>query len=190
MFRQVKQLNAEISKSKEKARLQEIRSREQPDILVKISCKYRAEVFFKVGRKKRLSALFDVWTNRMEGQDLPPLRKTSSNGSGAQVNGAPSVKGGSDAASIQSITSTHSTCPPLSFVFTHQGRTLDSNFTIAEAGIEDGDELIAIELMDLTSPVPDDAVSSPSFLIEFAMLSPPYRRKSWKQISQRFKELG
>jgi len=153
----VKQLNAEISKSKEKARLQEIRSREQPDILVKISCKYRAEVFFKVGRKKRLSALFDVWTNRMEGQDLPPLRKTSSNGPGAQVNGAPSVKGGSDAASIQSITSSHSACPPLSFVFTHQGRTLDSNLTIAEAGIEDGDELIAIELMDLTSPVPDDA---------------------------------
>lgn len=116
-------------------------------------------MFFKVGRKKRLSALFDVWTNRMESQDLPPLRKTSSNGSGAQVNGAPSVK--SDAASIQSATST---TVPLSFIFTHQGRTLDASLSIAEAGIEDGDELIAIEMMDLTGPVPDDAVSFPCSL--------------------------
>ncbi|KLO09273.1 hypothetical protein SCHPADRAFT_907914 [Schizopora paradoxa] len=164
---EVKQLNAEISKGKEKARQQEIRSREQPDILVKISCKYRAEVFFKVGRKKRLSALFDVWTNRMESQDSPPLRKTNSNGSSTQVNGAPSLK--SDAASIQSTTSS---CPPLSFIFTHQGRTLDPSFSIAEAGIEDGDELIAIEMMDLTGPVPDDAE-------EFVETTRPKIMKNW-----------
>ena len=39
------------------------------------------------------------------------------------------------------------------------GRSLDPDWTIEEAGIEDTDEILAVEIMDLTAPGPEDVVS-------------------------------
>jgi len=38
----------------------------------------------------------------------------------------------------------------MQFVFTHNGRTVEADQTPEEAGMEDGDEILAVELMDLT----------------------------------------
>ena len=47
----------------------------------------------------------------------------------------------------------------MAFLFTHNGRTLESDLTPEEAGMDDGDEIVAVEMMDLTqTPAPDDAV--------------------------------
>ncbi|KAI5118264.1 hypothetical protein M0805_008198 [Coniferiporia weirii] len=185
---EIKQLSVEITKGKDKARQQEIKSRELPDIVVKVVCKYRAELFFKISRKTKLSRLFVAWTDRMENNTLAALRKagvpiagTVGAGTGIQLNGSAvptqrngsigsSTSGGgggsSDAASIHSNGSAHSSNattngvsppPPMSFLYTHQGRSLDPEMTVEEAGIEDADEILAVELMDLTGPVPDDA---------------------------------
>jgi hypothetical protein len=51
----------------------------------------------------------------------------------------------------------------MQFMFTHGGRTLESDMTPEEAGIDDGDEIFAIEMMDLTEgPELDDIVSTSS----------------------------
>lgn len=47
----------------------------------------------------------------------------------------------------------------MAFMYTHQGRALEADMTVEEAGIEDADEILAVELMDLTGPMPDDSVS-------------------------------
>lgn len=48
----------------------------------------------------------------------------------------------------------------MQFLYTHQGRSLDPEMTVEDAGIEDADEILAVELMDLTGPIPDDTVWS------------------------------
>ena len=54
------------------------------------------------------------------------------------------------------------------------GRSLDPDWTIEEAGIEDTDEILAVEIMDLTAPGPEDVVSvcicvPLFFLLSFSM---------------------
>ena len=183
----IKQLSTELTKGKEKARQQEIRNREQPDIVVKVVCKYRAELFFKISRKTKLSRLFTAWTERMENASSSVVRKSGSTSSqpqstaSTQVNGAASGKG-SDASSIHSNSSSNAVYPPpMSFVYTHLGRSLDPEMTVEEAGIEDADEILAVELMDLTGPVPDDAVRSTLNLF-FELTRPTFIggvRRSW-----------
>lgn len=94
----------------------------------------------------------------MENNALAALRKAGVPVGGSQVNGK-----GSDTASIHSnsSTSTNGVPPlPMSFLYTHQGKGLDPEMTVEDAGIEDADEILAVELMDLTGPVPDDVVRS------------------------------
>jgi hypothetical protein len=43
------------------------------------------------------------------------------------------------------------------FIFTHSGRQVDADQTPEEAGMEDGDEILAVELMDLTEDQCADA---------------------------------
>jgi hypothetical protein len=38
----------------------------------------------------------------------------------------------------------------MQFIFTHNGRTVEADQTPEEAGMEDADEILAVELMDLT----------------------------------------
>ncbi len=50
----------------------------------------------------------------------------------------------------------------MQFLFTHSGRTLEADQTPEDSGMEDGDEILAVELMDLTDgPGLEDIVSTP-----------------------------
>lgn len=141
------QMKNDMAKRAERAKIQDTKYREMPDIVVKVVCKYRAELFFKISRKTKLSRLFNAWTERMESgvtsarridakSPLPPMSP--------QVNGT----GRSDAGSVSSSGSTSKSS--VQFLFTHAGRSLESEQTPEDAGMEDGDEILAVELMDLT----------------------------------------
>ncbi|ELU40265.1 Taxilin domain-containing protein [Rhizoctonia solani AG-1 IA] len=88
------------------------------DIVVKVVCKFREELFFKINRKTKLTRLFSTWESRMD-------------------------TGSSDKKSGK----TH-------FIFTHAGRAIDWESTPDQAGIENNDVIMAVELMDLTQAEP------------------------------------
>lgn len=113
---------------------QEKKFQETPDIVVKVVCKYRAELFFKISRKTKLSRLFNAWTERM---DL-----ASDDGKQVEPKGS---KGGPNP------------IPP-HFLFTYRGRVVESIQTPEEIGLEESDEILAVEMLDLTRP---DTVGSP-----------------------------
>ncbi|KAJ7651645.1 hypothetical protein DFH06DRAFT_1207639, partial [Mycena polygramma] len=124
------QMRNDITKRADKAKVQDAKYREMPDIVVKVVCRYRAELFFKISRKTKLSRLFNAWTDRME--------KT-----GGKKGGIPP---GPENGSVKS-----DAVPPSGpFIFTHNGRTVEADQTPEEAGMEDADEILAVELMDLT----------------------------------------
>lgn len=102
---------------------------DSPDIVVKVVCKYRAELFFKISRKTKLSRLFNAWTERMELSN-GPLKASKREGSD-----------GSDGQDER---------PPMMFLFTHMGRGIEPDQTPEDVGMEDGDEILAVEMMDLT----------------------------------------
>ena len=79
-------------------------------------------------------------------------------GAGAQVNGSTPTKGGDNPNTSVNGVPPPPSAPAMTFVYTHQGRSLDPDMTIEEAGIDDADEILAVEMMDLTGPMPDDAV--------------------------------
>ncbi|KAG8954314.1 hypothetical protein FRC03_011535 [Tulasnella sp. 419] len=123
-----------------------------PDIVVKVVCRYRAELFFKISRKTKLSRLFNAWTSRMEISSTlitpggPGSASVESLNSNPNKPGAPS----SEATVLKAVPPT-----PMSFIFTHMGRTIDPEQTAEEVGIESNDEILAVEMMDLTSPDDD-----------------------------------
>lgn len=157
-------MKSDISKRVEKAKIQDVKFREMPDIVVKVVCRYRAELFFKISRKTKLSRLFNAWTDRMEagvgnkgdkgaatnsGGDAVGGSEKEANGT-ATMDAAPSSNaniGGTftSGGSVSSVASSS-----VQFVFTHNGRSVDAEQTPEEAGMEDGDEILAVELMDLT----------------------------------------
>jgi len=136
----------DMAKRVERAKLQDIKYRDSPDIVVKVVCKYRAELYFKVSRKTKFSRLFYAWTDRMgsamaAGAGLGVVnatvvgkggRQPLSTGNGTAKPDPP--KGGSD----------------MRFIFSHGGRALEPDQTPEEVGLEAGDEILAVELMDLT----------------------------------------
>lgn len=138
-------MKSDALKRADKAKLQDAKFLASPDIVVKVVCRYRAELFFKISRKTKLSRLFNAWTDRMETTDgrKPEVKGRLVNGS-AKSDAASTHGAGSSAAAVELS---------LDFLFTHNGRGIDAEQTPEEAGIEDGDEILAVELMDLT----DDA---------------------------------
>lgn len=147
------QMKSDMAKRAERAKVQESKYREMPDIVVRVVCKYRAELYFKISRKTKLSRLFNAWTDRME----------TNMGGGASAAGASTVTAGSgkkgsspqpngmvrsDAASTSG--SSLAGASSMQFIFSHGGRTLEPDQTPEEAGIEDGDVILAVEMMDLT----------------------------------------
>lgn len=138
-------MKSDLAKRADKAKIQDVKYREMPDIVVKVVCRYRAELFFKISRKTKLSRLFNAWTDRMERPGAKKGSGSSDGGGGNQMNG--SVK--SDAASTQPSGSSASDST-MQFIFTHNGRGVEADQTPEEAGMEDGDEILAVELMDLT----------------------------------------
>lgn len=147
---QLLQMKNDLARRADKAKVQDVKYREMPDIVVKVVCRYRAELFFKISRKTKLSRLFNAWTDRMERtggkKDAKGVGGASSGGDGlGKMNG--SAK--SEAASTQMSGSTASSST-MQFVFTHNGKTVEADQTPEEAGMEDGDEILAVEIMDLT----------------------------------------
>jgi len=135
----------DISRRTEKAKLQDLKYRQSPDIVVKVICRYRAELFFKISRKTKLLKLFAAWTDRMETSGGGGKKAEEASGPSKLVNGvAPGALGSSAGSGAN-------------FIFTHCGRQIDAEQTPEEAGMEDGDEILAVELMDLTEGPSSDA---------------------------------
>ncbi|KAG2368841.1 hypothetical protein BDR07DRAFT_1348972 [Suillus spraguei] len=139
---EIMQMKSDMAKRVDKAKTQDVKYREMPDIVVKVVCRYRAELFFKISRKTKFSRLFNAWTDRMESGGKKDEGKTSA--SGKQMNGTAK----SEAASTHTVGSNVSSS--MQFIFSHNGRTIDADQTPEEQGVEDGDEILAVELMDLT----------------------------------------
>ncbi|CAE6452991.1 unnamed protein product [Rhizoctonia solani] len=100
-------------------------AQQQPsDIVVKVVCKFREELFFKINRKTKLTRLFSTWESRMDAAS-----------SDKKAGRTP-------------------------FIFTHAGRTIDWESTPDQAGIENNDVIMAVELMDLTLAEPDDSIAA------------------------------
>lgn len=141
-------MKLEVAKRTEKLKIQDVKYREMPDIVVKVHCKYRAELFFKISRKTKLSRLFNAWTERMEVNEKKGDAKSQPSGmsaaAGQQVNGT----SGSSTLSASAM----------QFIFSHGGRTLEADQTPEEAGMEDGDEILAVEMMDLTEDPGTDEI--------------------------------
>lgn len=128
---QLLQARNTLAKQDDKAKLQDTKYREMPDIVIKVVCRYRAELFFKISRKTKLSRLFGAFTERME----DPGKK-------AEGNGVARVEAMKEAGSASK--------PNIQFIFTHNGRTIHEEQTPEDVGMEDQDEILAVELMDLT----------------------------------------
>ncbi|KZP25284.1 hypothetical protein FIBSPDRAFT_734260 [Athelia psychrophila] len=145
---EILQLKADMTKRADKVKVQDVKYREMPDIVVKVVCRYRAELFFKISRKTKLSRLFNAWTERMETGTEGSSAKSQN--VGGQANGSAKA----DAASTGSASSGPPSALSMQFVFTHNGRSVDADQTPEEAAMEDGDEILAVELMDLTEEGP------------------------------------
>jgi len=141
ILQKLMRMKSDFAKRADKVKLQDAKYREMPDIVVKVVCRYRAELFFKISRKTKLSRLINSWTERMErnggkteeGKDTGPMNGTAR----------------SDAASTHYSGSTNMSSG-MQFIFTYNGRMLEADQTPEEVGIDEGDEIVAVELMDLT----------------------------------------
>ncbi|KAH8987336.1 hypothetical protein EDB86DRAFT_3048193 [Lactarius hatsudake] len=144
---EIVQMKNDISRRAEKAKIQDLKFRQSPDIVVKVVCRYRAELFFKISRKTKLAKLFGAWTDRME------TRTSEGKKTGEPTGGASKLTNGvarnASSASAKSASGT-SAGSGTNFIFTHGGRQVDAEQTPEEAAMEDGDEILAVELMDLT----------------------------------------
>jgi hypothetical protein len=165
------QMKSDVAKRIEKAKQQDVKYRETPDIVIKVVCRYRAELFFKISRKTKLSRLFNAWTERMETGSFGSAAATTVSASSSSGSGAASVSGSASGKPKPASTSKPTAVPnksvdadatlagSMQFIFTHSGRTVEAEQSPEEAGIEDGDEVLAIEMMDLTDAgTADDAV--------------------------------
>ena len=142
---QIVQMKTDMAKRVERAKVQESKYREMPDIVVRVVCKYRAELYFKISRKTKLARLFNAWTERMETHVASASAGTST------VSATPGKKSLSPLVNGTSSTASTSSGPnAMQFIFSHGGRTLEPDQTPEEAGIEDGDVILAVEMMDLT----------------------------------------
>lgn len=141
-----------MAKRMERANLQDIKYRDSPDIVIKVVCKYRAELYFKISRKTKFSRLFHAWTDRMD--------SVLAVGAGLGVANATTVgttgKGGKQLLLTDRANGTSKSDPAkggpntVQFIFSHGGRTVEPEQTPEEVGMEAGDEILAVELMDLT----------------------------------------
>ena len=135
-----------------RATIQETKYRDTPNIVVRVHCKYRAELYFKISRKTKLAQLFSAWTERMEFGTVK----------GGKAAGAPTLPPNGTALSTSATAAGGAAAKSsMQFIFTHAGRGLEADQTPEEAGIEDGDVILAVEIMDLTEgPGTEEIVSS------------------------------
>ncbi|KAI0778975.1 hypothetical protein BD413DRAFT_464917, partial [Trametes elegans] len=148
---EILKMKNDMAKRAERAKIQGSKYREMPDIVVRVVCKYRAELYFKISRKTKLTRLFNAWTDRMETTGTAPSTVTLDSGKKGGA-GSPPLNGiaRADAASTSGASAGSPGAGAMQFIFSHGGRTLEPDQTPEEAGIEDGDVILAVELMDLT----------------------------------------
>ena len=146
------QMKLTLTKRNERVQAQQDKYETQPDIVVKVVCRYRAELFFKISRKTKLAQLFSAWTERMEFGTVK----------GGKAAGAPTLPPNGTALSTSATAAGGAAAKSsMQFIFTHAGRGLEADQTPEEAGIEDGDVILAVEIMDLTEgPGTEEIVSS------------------------------
>jgi len=112
-------LKVEMERRADKVKKKEKKYLDSPDIVIKVVCKYRAELFFKISRKTKLSRLFNAWTERMEGNGPGKKEKRETQETDAQGERT-----------------------PVMFLFTHMGRSIEPDETPEDVGMEDGDEIL------------------------------------------------
>ena len=145
-------MKVDLSKRTDKAKQKDTKYRETPDIVVKVNCRYRAELFFKISRKTKVSRLITSWTERMEfaGGKLGVNNTTTNTKEiGSSKNGFVKPETASTPQHSGSSPPPPSSSP-MQFIFTFNGRSIEANQTFEEIGIDDDDEILAVELMDLT----------------------------------------
>lgn len=174
VVRQIQQMKSDMSKRADKIKSQDSKFRDQPDVVIKVVARYRAELFFKISRKTKLSRLFNAWTERME---TGVVKKVSD---GSKAVPPPAVNGTAKGDAASTTSGGPSPLGSMQFIFTHAGLSVDSEQTPEEAGIEDGDEILAVELMDLTEGPGID---------EYGELTEPRRQKLRKNWNENPKEL-
>ncbi|KAF8314438.1 hypothetical protein DL93DRAFT_2058080 [Clavulina sp. PMI_390] len=114
-------------------------------ICIKIMCRYRAELYFKITRHTKFERLFKAWASRMDTTTT------------ASTNGAPPPTKKGTSATVTPPnpppTSVPPKTPPPAFIYTYNGRPLGDDLTLDDVGMEDGDTIIAVEMVDLTEAV-------------------------------------
>ncbi|KAF8738662.1 hypothetical protein AX14_010759 [Amanita brunnescens Koide BX004] len=147
------QMKTDLAKRSDRVKMQELKYREMPDIVIKVICRYRAELFFKISRKTKLCRLFDAWTERMEKSNGMMLEEGSIDFGGVITD----EKQAGSVAAVNEVARPDGTSPSrassrplLQYIFTHNGRSIEPDQTPEDANMEEGDEILAVELMDLT----------------------------------------
>ncbi|KAG8986669.1 hypothetical protein FRB93_005191 [Tulasnella sp. JGI-2019a] len=160
---EISSMKEEMERRFERAKKRERKIADAPDVMVKVTCKYRAELFFKISRKTKLSRLFNVWTERMDvaeenartGGETRLDKLFSVNSTVTTPNDKkipPGTKGGAPS----------KTNNGMQFMFTHLGRIVEPDQTPDDLGMESGDEILAVEMMDLTVPNETEDLINPS----------------------------
>ncbi|KAI0695615.1 hypothetical protein BC835DRAFT_1482020 [Cytidiella melzeri] len=167
---EIMQMKTDMAKRVERAKIQDTKYREMPDIVVKVVCKYRAELFFKISRKTKLSRLFNAWTDRMEttsssspSSSSSSSKKGSGGGSEQKVQQQQQQPVGSSATASSQVNGAASvpSASSMQFIFSHGGRTLEADQSPEEVGMEEGDEILAVEIMDLTEGPGTEDIDEP-----------------------------
>ncbi|KAG8899032.1 hypothetical protein FRB99_006969 [Tulasnella sp. 403] len=146
----------EMEKRLEQAKRRERKTQESPNIVVKVVCRYRAEMLFKISRKSKLSLLFNAWTERMEDPSNSRMDKNSRRvDSNRKANAGPKDEGKAKAADGDPPKPKESA----QFLFWHLGKSIDADHTPEELDMEGGDEILAVEIMDLTEDISDEYIA-------------------------------
>jgi hypothetical protein len=168
-------MKTDMAKRIERTKLKDVKYRDSPDIVVKVVCKYRAELYFKISRKTKFSRLFHAWTDRMDSAMAVGAGLGAANATIVGTAG----KGGRQTLSADRTNGTAK--PDLSkggcdirFIFSHGGRTLEPDQTPEEVGMEAGDEILAVELMDLTEGPGTEVVVGHSILFHTHPMAVPH----------------
>lgn len=110
-------------------------------VTLKVVCKYRAELYFKMTRQTKFDKLFKAWSSRMDFNNTSNYSSTNSRSNSASEDGDEyddlvPMNGKTDGGAA--------------FVYTHNGRPIGEEMTVDDVGVEDGDTIVAVELVDLT----------------------------------------
>ena len=116
-------------------------------ICIKVHCRHRAEIYFKMTKQTKFERLFRAWSARMDTSMLPSTTSAISDGGSGNTKTQP--KSETENKSGAALPSR----PPPDFIYTHNGRPISEDMTVDDVGVEDGDIIVAVELVDLTKSV-------------------------------------